>query len=64
MKAALQNYHARMQRVLAYIDRHLDGDLDLETVSRVEDGGLRFANPPYGADEFATTSKPQDRSSK
>jgi hypothetical protein len=23
MKAALQNYHARMQRVLDYIDRHL-----------------------------------------
>jgi AraC family transcriptional regulator len=35
MKAALQNYHARMERVLDYIDRHLDGDLDLETVSRV-----------------------------
>ena len=35
MKAALQNYHARMQRVLAYIDRHLDDDLDLETVSGV-----------------------------
>ena len=35
MKAALQNYHARMQRVLDYIDQHLDGDLDLETVSRV-----------------------------
>ena len=35
MKAALQNYHARMQRVLAYIDRHLDGDLDLDTVSGV-----------------------------
>jgi AraC family transcriptional regulator len=35
MKAALQNYQARMQRVLDYIDRHLDGDLDLETVSRV-----------------------------
>jgi AraC family transcriptional regulator len=35
MKAALQNYHARMQRVLDYIDRHLDSDLDLETVSRV-----------------------------
>ena len=35
MKAALQNYHARMQRVLDHIDRHLDGDLDLETVSRV-----------------------------
>jgi AraC family transcriptional regulator len=35
MEAAFQNYHARMQRVLDYIDRHLDGDLDLETVSRV-----------------------------
>src|ERR1700709_480973 len=35
MKAALQKYHARMQRVLVHIDRHLDGDLDLETVSRV-----------------------------
>lgn len=35
MTAALQNYHARMQRVLDYIDRHLDGDLDLETLSRI-----------------------------
>ena len=35
MKAALQNYSDRMQRVLDHIDRHLDGDLDLETVSRV-----------------------------
>ena len=35
MKAALQNYQARMQRVLDHIDRHLDGDLDLETVSGV-----------------------------
>jgi hypothetical protein len=35
MKAALQNYHARMQRVLDYIDRHLDSDLDLETVTGV-----------------------------
>jgi len=25
----------RMRRVLDYIDRHLDGDLDLETVSGV-----------------------------
>jgi AraC family transcriptional regulator len=32
MKAALQNDHARMQRVLDHIDRHLDSDLDLETV--------------------------------
>src|ERR1700692_1702143 len=35
MKAALQNYHARLQRVIDYIDQHLDGELDLETVSRV-----------------------------
>src|SRR5580698_276454 len=35
MKAALQNYHARMQRVIDYIDQHLDDDLDLETVSGV-----------------------------
>jgi AraC family transcriptional regulator len=27
MKAALQNYHARMQRVLDHIDRHLDDDV-------------------------------------
>ncbi len=35
MTAALDHYHARMQRVLDHIDRHLDGDLDLETVSSV-----------------------------
>jgi AraC family transcriptional regulator len=35
MKAALQNYQARMRRVLDHIDRHLDSDLDLETVSCV-----------------------------
>jgi len=35
MKAALQNYQARMRRVLDHIDRHLDGDLDLETLSGV-----------------------------
>src|SRR3954468_4337245 len=35
MKAAVQNYHARMQRALDHIDAHLDGDLDLETVSRI-----------------------------
>src|SRR5258705_11320212 len=35
MIAALQNYHARMQRVLDYMDRPLYSDLDLETVSRV-----------------------------
>lgn len=35
MTASLDHYHARMQRVLDHIDRHLDGDLDLETVSGV-----------------------------
>ncbi|CCD92534.1 putative Transcriptional regulatory protein, AraC/XylS family with a AraC_E_bind domain [Bradyrhizobium sp. ORS 375] len=35
MKAALQSYHARMQRVLDHIDRHLDDDLDLESLSSV-----------------------------
>ena len=35
MTATLYHYHARMQRVLDYIDRHLHGDLDLETVSGV-----------------------------
>src|SRR4051812_27029565 len=35
MKAALQNYQARMRRVLEHIDRHLEGDLDLETLSGV-----------------------------
>jgi AraC family transcriptional regulator len=35
MKAALENYEARMRRVLDHIDQHLDGDLDLETVSRI-----------------------------
>jgi AraC family transcriptional regulator len=35
MKAALKNYHARMQRVLDHVDQHLDGDLDLDALSRV-----------------------------
>jgi AraC family transcriptional regulator len=35
MKAALENYHARMQRVLDHIDQHLDEDLDLEAMSGV-----------------------------
>lgn len=35
MKAVLQGYQARMQRVLDHIDQHLDDDLDLETVSGV-----------------------------
>ncbi|MCU4180271.1 GyrI-like domain-containing protein [Bosea sp. BH3] len=35
MKAALQNYQARMRRALDYINQHLDHDLDLETVSAV-----------------------------
>jgi AraC family transcriptional regulator len=35
MKAALENYHARMQRVLDHIDQHLDSDLGLEALSGV-----------------------------
>ncbi|RYE97016.1 MAG: AraC family transcriptional regulator, partial [Oxalobacteraceae bacterium] len=35
MKAALPKYHARMQRVLDHIDRHLDDDLDLDAMSGV-----------------------------
>ena len=35
MTAALDQYQARMQRVLDHIDRHLDGDLDLDAVSSV-----------------------------
>jgi AraC family transcriptional regulator len=35
MKAAVQNYHARMQRVLEYIDKHLDDDLNLDVLSSV-----------------------------
>lgn len=35
MKGALQNYNARLQRVLDHIDRHLDGELDLDTVSGI-----------------------------
>ena len=35
MKAALRNYHARMQRVLDHIDRHLEDDLDLDALSSV-----------------------------
>jgi AraC family transcriptional regulator len=35
MKAALQHYHARLQRVLDHIDQHLDNDLDLTALSGV-----------------------------
>lgn len=35
MKTSLRNYHVRMQRALDYIDQHLDGNLDLETISRI-----------------------------
>lgn len=35
MTAALDNYHARMQRVLDHIDRHLDDNLDLDAMSDV-----------------------------
>jgi len=35
MKASLENYHARMRRVLDYIDRRLDDNLDLGAMSSV-----------------------------
>ncbi|MDA9501395.1 AraC family transcriptional regulator [Bradyrhizobium sp. CCBAU 11357] len=35
MTAALQNYRKRMRRVLEHIDRHLDDDLNLESLSGV-----------------------------
>ncbi|TPI13389.1 helix-turn-helix domain-containing protein [Mesorhizobium sp. B4-1-3] len=35
MKAAVHNHHARMQRVLDHIDRHLDDDLNLDALSGV-----------------------------
>lgn len=35
MSAALDAYHARMQRVLDHVDGHLDGDLDLDALSAV-----------------------------
>ncbi|EJN09475.1 DNA gyrase inhibitor [Bradyrhizobium sp. YR681] len=35
MTAALQNYQDRMRRVLDHIDRHLDADLDLDSLSGV-----------------------------
>ena len=34
-KAALENYHARMHRVLDHVDRNLDGDLGLAALSAV-----------------------------
>ncbi|QMV03247.1 helix-turn-helix domain-containing protein [Devosia sp. D6-9] len=35
MTAAQRNYQARMQRVLDYVDTHLDDELDLATLSQV-----------------------------
>ena len=35
MTAALHTYQGRMRRVLDHIDRHLDGDLDLDSLSGV-----------------------------
>lgn len=35
MMAALQNYRDRMRRVLDHTDRHLDADLDLDSLSAV-----------------------------
>lgn len=35
MTAALENYYARMQRVLDHVDQHLEDDLGLEALSGV-----------------------------
>jgi AraC family transcriptional regulator len=35
LKAALQNYHARMLRVLDHIDEHLEGNLNLDALSSI-----------------------------
>jgi hypothetical protein len=48
MKAALQNYHARMQRVLDHIDRHLDDDLDLDALSSVAAYSKYHFHPVHG----------------
>jgi AraC family transcriptional regulator len=49
-KPALERYHARMQRVLEYIDRHLDEDLRLATLSEV----AAFSNHHFHR-EFSAT---------
>lgn len=35
MKTAIENYHARMQRVLRHIEQHLDDPLDLDALSDI-----------------------------
>ena len=42
MKATLQQYHGRMQRVLDYIDQHLEENLELETLSGVAARSITF----------------------
>src|SRR5580700_6696332 len=62
MKAALQNYHARMQRVLDHIDQDLDGDLGLEALSCVA-AFLEISFPPavHGHLRVAFRSQETDR---
>jgi hypothetical protein len=62
MKAALQNYHVRMQRVLDHIDQHLDGDLGLEALSGVAAFSKYISTgsswPPSGCPCIAMSSLP------
>ncbi len=61
MKAALLNYHDRMQRVLDHIDRHLDNDLDLEAMrgrSLLEIHSTGSSRRPSGCPCIAMSSWP------
>ena len=48
-KAALECYHARMQRVLVFIDQHLDGDLSLVPLSSVAAFSVYHFHRQFGA---------------
>lgn len=48
--AAIERYHARMQRVLDHIDRHLDGDLGLIAL-----GGVAAFSPHHFQRQFTAT---------
>jgi AraC family transcriptional regulator len=48
-KAALEQYHARMQRVLDHIDRHLDEDLGLDELSGVAAFSKHHFHRQFGA---------------
>ena len=54
MKATLENYHLRMQRVRDHIDQHLDGDLHLEAVS----GVAAFSNGHFNGSSRRLSGRP------